>query len=272
MRTNFLNIYKNSNWWIFILLPIVFSCSTEKRIAKSIVNSKDSIEWIVQAKPLIFKENAKLDIINNLKIIDTTITINSIFGSAIQDTALTNLFMEAFYNEIKFYNVKLSSKKTENNHVNTYIINIVQLTFEESITSVYDSVSYSNGLFYNSQRVNLYTLHQWIEVNKNNGTSDTIVLYKNNSTKDFVIGKFKYNNLTNNLDYNYKKYEVNAKDIDNLVLISGATSAEYLYDYILNDILSQKLSKNIISSNNIKYKRLFGSFKRNAEEKFNIIK
>lgn len=254
-------------------LLFAFSCSMEKKLAKEFVNSKDSTIIIINETDVVFKENSKPNFFKNNNIIDSTISPLSIFSENIVDTALINYYLESFINELKHYNIIIQKKhKNYKDNNKTFFINLAQFTFEESLKYNEDSVLYGDTKYYNSTLINIFVLHQWIEIKKLSDTSQIKTLYKNDYVEDILNGKFKYNELTNNLDYKYQINRASSKDIDFLIYSAAKISAEYLYDYILNEYIKNKLGNNTSNPSYIKFKRNSFNFLKTKHEKFDVIK
>lgn len=268
------NLQRKSKLGIFtIFLLFAFSCSIEKKIAKDFVNKKDSTIIIINETDVVYKENSKPNFFKNNEITDSTIFPQPQFSENIVDTALINFYVEALTNELKQYNIIVLKKhRNSKENIKTFFVNIAQFTFEESLKFEIDSTLYGDTKYFNSKFINIFVLHQWIEIKKLSDSLPSNTLYKNDLISDQIIGKFKFNNLTNNLDYRYKLKNITDKDIDNLIYSAAKKSAEYIYDYILNEHI-----KNIMINENkkpsyIKFKRSNGSFYKTNKEKFEVVK
>lgn len=268
------NIKRKSKLGIFItFLLFAFSCSIEKKIAKDFVNNSDSTIIIINETDVVYKENSKPNFFKNSEIIDITIFPQPQFSDNIIDTALINFYFEALTNELKQYNI-IVLKKHRNSKENkkTFFVNLAQFTFEESLNLITDSTLYGDNRYYNSKLVNIFVLHQWIEIKKLSDSIPSKTFYKNDLIRDEINGNFKFNDLTNNLDYRYKLNNVTDKDIDNLIYSAGKKMAEYIYDYILNEHIKLLMRNENKNPSFIKFKRKNGSFYKTKKEKLEIVK
>lgn len=222
------------------LLTVVISCSSEKKLAKQFINSKDTVNILLLKTDYIFKKN--------LKVKADTIPVSGndsvgadqfeIIGS-VNNKTLTDLLFTGIIDELKKRNFRIYTEDNMNAFMkldsDASIFHLVQVELDELYTPYTASQMYDTIIYYEDFNLNTVSINLWFELSHLNSDDEkSSVLYSTMKISDKVDGYFRRSFLTNGVKFYYDRKNVSSDDVYTLALYFGENNAEYIYDYFLN--------------------------------------
>jgi len=220
------------------LLIFLFSCSPQKKLAKTFIQSKDSINLL-----LLNSVDDVLIAIDTASFMQNNDSSMNFLLPKVNTVTAKNILYMVMYDELKKYNIHLSNESdmskflSTNNHGR--IFNMVQIQLEESAILYTDSREYDSKVYEKDYNLRNIGLNTWFETSQINDTSEniSIVLYSSLEDNDKVDGSFKIDFFTSEVEYNFYKQELAKEKIYDLAYLSGSKNASYIFDFFLNEYI-----------------------------------
>lgn len=235
-----------------VLLFSLASCTLESKLTRSIINTRSNYKILVLKPDFLFKVNQKEDSIANLsdlsKEAKDSITISkSIFLRNIKDSLLLNTYFTSIVDELKAYGLKVytdsSAHKFYKSDSIAYIFDISQVELDENLLPFEDKIYVDTAWYIQSFQLNAVSLDSWFEATEVNGSQKkSKILFSEHIANDIIKGSFQTSVIGEQINYRYKRENLTLEDIYKFASYSGKKNAEYIFDYIINELVKQKLN------------------------------
>ncbi len=235
------------------------SCNVEKKYASEFVQ-KNNLALTAQPSNLILffpdsllKTNAKLSKINDFDLLDPDVKAiimrnQTHLLSLMSDVKFKNEFQNhlVYYLKLKGLNVDIAKNKDATRYKtdsNTFIFKVVQMEAEETATTMRNETYYTdernsdNSQFlYYEHPVDVLNLNLWYSYQLKDSSK---VYYNSFSITDDYKGYF-YIDKDRNVKFKYTIGAITSNEIYALAKESAKLSAGYIYDFLMNQYITQK--------------------------------
>lgn len=239
---------------IALAIILLTGCNVEQKLAKSFVATAIPAEYLLLRPTVILKYNLKSFEIPGLDTLegyrkDSTLLANSLFLKDINDSLFTDQFISGFVKRMESY----GSRVVMENSIDTlmeqegypYVVNIAQFSLEEYIhpysseEEVYDEVIVIDGIDLNAINYNL-----WLELSHMNTEKKNKILFASDYLLDELNGTLKQNLLSGKYSFDYTIDTITMPEEYEFAGRFGKKAASYLFDYLMNDYIGEKLPEN----------------------------
>jgi hypothetical protein len=236
---------------VFACLMIVQACSTEHRLSKSFLRSRDSINVCIIDPEYLLKDNLKTYEIPHYDSLpkntqDSLLYFNSRYIQYLNDSLFLGLYSSNLRESLKTYGIRVYSQDSMNNFLaaggKAYMFNLAQISVEEYLDPYTKALSYDTNDFRWDLWLNAVGLNVWFEASALNlNESKMHVLFTNMYVRDRVKGRFEGNILAGDINFVYTLDTINMNSVYSLATRAASVHAQYIFDYILNDQIVQKI-------------------------------
>jgi hypothetical protein len=245
------------NWSSYLIAMAIFlltGCSVEQKLARSFVDTAKPKEYLLLRPAIILKYNLKTfelpgaDTIEGYRK-DSALLANSLFLKDINDSLFIDSFTSGLVEKLESYGATVvleNSIDTLMEHEGyPYVINIAQFSLEEYIhpysrdEEVYDEVITIDGIDLNAINYNL-----WLELSHMNTEKKNKILFASDYLLDNLHGTLKQNLLSGKYSFDYTIDTIIMPEIYEFANRFGKKAAVYLFDYLMNDYIGEKLPEN----------------------------
>jgi hypothetical protein len=237
-----------------LLLILLTGCSVEKKLGKAFLESGKPTEYLLLRPSIVFKYNLKefeipgADTMESFRK-DSLLFENSLFLKVLSDSLLIDQFTDGFGKMLESTGARVipeSSIDTLMEKEGTpYVINIAQFSLEEYIHPysneevVYDEVIVIDGIDLNAINYNV-----WLELGRMNTEKKNKILFMSDYLLDSMSGTLKQNLLSGKMSFDYTIDTITMPQIYEFARRFGAKSAQYLFDYLMNNYIGDYLPEN----------------------------
>lgn len=244
---------KRTIYTLCLLLVVMLAtqaCNAEKRIARKLAQTSDSIRVCIIDPLWLSKENIKTWEIEGYDTLspflqDSLKMAQSKYLKVVYDSQFVVSYTVTLKQELAKYGVRVFTADSMDAFLASdgggYIFNIAQMSLEEYMepfkkTLGFDTSSYRWEIWCNALAINV-----WFETNTlNSGESKMKVLFGNMYVRDNVKGKFVGDFFNGDINYVYSIDSINVNSAYRLAKRAGKTHAGFIFDYIMNDRLAKK--------------------------------
>jgi hypothetical protein len=265
-----------------LVIMMIQACSAERRLANKIVKVGDSISVCIIDPWILYKYNMKTWEIPKYDSLpentrDSLVYFNSKYLQFVKDSLFLGLYLENLKETLKTYGIRVYSQDSINAFLasggKAYLFNLGQITLEEYLdpvkkTFALDTTS-SWEIWCNAVGVNV-----WYEASVLN-VNDTArkVLFANMYVRDKITGHFEGDFFNGGvINYVYQKDTISLKSVYNLATRSSKDHAAYIFDYILNDLISRKTISGSPPAEYLHYDPIKKKLVKAGNKRFSIIK
>lgn len=232
-----------------LLLPVT-ACNAEKKMARQLVQTADSISVCLMEPAFLLMQNLKTweipaydSIPKNLR--DSVAFFHSRYLQYIDDSLFMNHYTQTLKKELVKYGIRLFPQDSMNSFLASggtlYLINVAQFNLEEYQEPFKKSLQFDTTLYKWEIWCNALALNVWYEVSVLNVPDQKMkLLFGNMYVRDNVDGRFSGDPFAGTIRY---LYNVDTIDVNSSYRLAGRTArihANYLFDYILNERLARK--------------------------------
>ena len=144
----FVNLSSTHYYFRILILSIVIlsvSCSPERKLAKTFIESKPDISVLILPVDYVFKTNLKVDEIEDKKgmtdwQLDSALMANSVLLNDISDSAFLEIYVNSMIEEFERLGIKVYTESYLDSFLfiqtPAYILNIAQLEVEEFLLKI----------------------------------------------------------------------------------------------------------------------------------------
>ncbi|MCD4664517.1 MAG: hypothetical protein K8R68_04535 [Bacteroidales bacterium] len=238
-------------FWILILSIVILSvsCSAERKLAKTFIESKPDISVLILPIDYVFKTNLKVDEIEDKKgmtdwQLDSALMANSVLLKDISDSTFLETFINSMIEEFEKSGIKVYTESYLDSFLfiktPAYILNIAQLEVEEFYTEHEDKEDLGDFTYYKSIDLNAINFNSWIELTRLNPKEEgRKVFFVSDGIEDIISGYFTENIFTGEVKYKYHISEIDIDIIYKYCKILGKRYAGYTYDYFMNEYITE---------------------------------
>jgi hypothetical protein len=243
--------------YLYLVATAIFlltGCSVEQKLARTFVTTASPSEYLLLRPTVILKYNLKTFEIPGLDSLegfqkDSTLLANSLFLKDINDSIFIDQFTAAFVKRLEAYGARVALENSIDTLMEQegqpYIVNIAQFSLEEYIhpysseEEVYDEVIVINGIDLNAINYNL-----WLELSHMNTEKKNKILFTSDYLLDGLNGSLKQNLLSGKYSFDYTIDTISIPEVYEFAGQFGKKAASYLFDYLMNDYIGEKLPEN----------------------------
>lgn len=241
---------------ILFLSAFIFSCSLERKIAKSYVKKNDKQSVLLFFPTALFKTNLKTYLViptDSLQFLDedSVLNANSLFLQFINDSVFLAKCKQSMIKEFSNYGIKVYEYDQMDEFMNlddsSYVITLAQMQLEEYIQEeVIDNFDFESSSSIDLNRINLNT---WFELKRNLVPDEKYpILYSsymiNDGLRKSYASIYFQIMLSRSIINPYKIDTIGMADVYNLAELAGKNYAINFYDYLLNIYVQDHLPKN----------------------------
>ncbi|MPM34387.1 hypothetical protein SDC9_80970 [bioreactor metagenome] len=235
---------------IVLPLGVLFSCQSEKKIAKGFIISADHpslyITYSADWQMFFIKPQGALPSESYAR---RYFPYRSYFlkneGTAVVDS----IFNNSMNRKLSAKGFQLYTDSNVNDFLSDsrekYIVEFVQLYLEEKTMPVRDTLYFTNSSYTKFDTViSRLELCFWLRINPVDDTTlASPLLYASFPLIDYIDGYWEYDLTNNSYFYNYRFTEFGTEDIFSLFENSGKNMAGYIFDYFLNLYLYRHMER-----------------------------
>lgn len=252
---------------IFILLFIItlFSCSTERKMAREFVESKPDISILILPVDYFYKKNLKRDKLDdtsgmNSFQVDSVALANSMFLNEVSDSAFLEIYINSMFDELEHLGVTIYDESHLENFLfiqsPAYILSIAQIELEEYFTVQEESQEIGDFVYHKNITLNAVGINSWFELTRLNPKEEGHELfYASEEISDFVDGYFSHNIFTGDVQFKYVNRKMETEDIYRDCKILGQRYAGFTFDYIMNEHITEHFPAGKERRNFMRYNR-----------------
>jgi hypothetical protein len=240
-----------SSYLLVLIIFMISGCNVEQKLAKSFIFSNKPTEFLLLRPSIVYKYNQKEFEVPGIDAFDkytkdSLLLANSLFLKNVTDSLLIEKYIEGFGKTLQSYGAKV----VHENSIDTlmekegtaYVINIAQFSLEEYIhpysseEEVYDEVIVIDGIDLNAINYNV-----WLELSRMNTEKKNNVLFLSDYLLDWMRGTLKQQLITGKMSFDYTIDTITMPQIYEFASQFGTKSAEYLFDYLMNNYIEDNL-------------------------------
>jgi len=257
------------------------ACNAERRMARKLVQTNDSIRVCLISPGYLLKQNMKTweiegydSIPENLR--DSVSYFHSKYLQYINDSLFLNHYNTTIRSELKKYGIHVYSQDSMDAFLasegSLYLFNIAQITLEEYMepfkkTLDFDTTNYKWEIWCNALALNI-----WYEASVLNVPDTKMkLLYGNMYVRDNVTGRFTGDPFMGTIQYNYN---IDSIDVNSSYRLAGRAAkvhAGYLFDFIMNDRVGRKTGTPVSKEEYMHYDAVKHKFRKAGEFRFTEI-
>ena len=245
-----------------IMLPWLFSCSAERRIAMEYIKNDSIREALVIPPDYLFKTSLKAfeyedaDTLSDDEL-DSALYASSLFLQFIDDS----VFIESYYMSYCSELTRLGFRIYEEDSLHTflsgktgaYIINLAQLELEEYVMPVVEKQQFEDYLYYQVIDLNAVNLNSWIEISRMNDEEEKKLYFYSLSLTDEVDGSFKYQFFKGEVSFEYTTDSLRVEQVYWLGEYAAKIYAGLTFDYLMNQFLDRETREQGLQRSDIYY-------------------
>lgn len=234
---------------LLLLAGLMLSCSTERKLAGSFVQSNDENSVLVFFPEFLFKTNQKTFLLDSLDIkdealFDSVLMAHSKFLQFTVDSLFISNFELGFNKELSAlgFSVYQESEIAEFMDVdsNAFVIHIAQIELEESIYTHIDEALVYDTYYMHEQDLEAIYVNAWLEIRKvNENTENPNVYFATAMISDEFEGDFVYDVFSGSISYVYANDSLQVSNLYKQAYKLGRTYASYTFDFLLNTYLDK---------------------------------
>jgi hypothetical protein len=236
---------------LLLIMFLVASCNTEKKMAKSFMEAGNNRNILVFSTDEVFKINQKREILDSLNIhdpdlADSVLYAHSLYLQYINDSLFLANYLLGYKEELKKLGFKVYGEDQAleflNLDSNAYVSNVAQLEVEETIYEYRAGSTIYGDYYYYDFELNALVVNSWIELKEYNKTEDGEQLYfVTDMITDDIDGDFYVDLDSEQMHYAYKIDTLKTKDLYDFAFLLGRKYAGYTSDWIINQYLDENI-------------------------------
>jgi hypothetical protein len=243
-----------SSYLVLLFIFLLTGCSLEQKFAKSFISAGRPSEYLLLPPTVILKYNLKefevpgIDTLDGYRK-DSTLLANSLFLKSINDSLFIAQFTDGFVKNLESYGARVMLENSIDTlmekEADAWVVNIAQFTLEEYIhpysseEEVYDEVLVIDGIDLNAINYNL-----WMELSHMNSEKKNKILFASDFLLDNINGTLKQNLLSGKYKFDYTIDTITSTQVYDFADRFGRKIASYLFDYLMNEYIGEKLPEN----------------------------
>jgi hypothetical protein len=200
------------------------------------------------------------------------------FIKDIDDDAVISSFVNSVHSVLTRYGYRVYGPADMADFISSgkkaFVFSIAQLEIMEYPDTIRPSYVYENVYYEQAIKIKTIVQNTWFEFSELNHPDRPMnVLFSMQHTADFIDGKYSYDWNRGTVVYEYTPYRLSFGDIQRLNEFAGQKAARYIYDYLMNVFVSDKIGKPFNVNNYLtldREKRIIR--KAESDERFFIIK
>jgi hypothetical protein len=243
-----------SSYLVVLTVFLLTGCNVEQKLAKTFVSTAKPSEYLLLRPTVILKYNLKDFEIPGIDTLtgypkDSTLLANSLFLKDINDSLFIQSFTSGLMENLESYGATVVLEDSLDTLMEQqgypYIINIAQFSLEEYIhpysrdEEVYDEIITIDGIDLDAINYNL-----WLELSHMNTEKKNKILFASDYLLDNLHGTLKQNLLSGKYSFDYTIDTITMPEIYEFAKRFGRKAAMYLFDYLMNDYIGEKLPEN----------------------------
>jgi hypothetical protein len=262
---------------IFLLiLYSLSSCMTSRRMASQYITKENNINVLILPPSGLIKQYRGISNTSNPDSLQTFSLAESMFLDNFNDTAYVNYFIRSLKYHLSGFQVNVFGPENLDSFflldTTAYIFSVAQMELLEfqdkyqQLTEV-DTVVYSINLPRNNVENSV-----WFEFSElNNQDRSMQVLYSLQSSGDFYDGKLYYDWRSGDVTFRYTTHRLEEADVYDLAYFAGLKNAQYIFDFLMNVYIADKLDRKRPITNYYQYDRDSHSIRRALDDRFIIM-
>jgi len=239
--------------FLILLSVFIFSCSLERKIARTYVKTKDKKSLLLYFPTELSKLNLKayrMPAKDSLQYSDvhSFLMNRSLFLQYIDDSVFIAKCKQSMIKEFIDYGIKVYDYDQINDfkklNDTSYMLNLAQMQLEEyilqdSAEDIIDGLNYKCYI-----ELDAINLNSWFELNSNKVPSEHYpVLYSSYMVSDSVYGSYVKNEKNDSITFFYMRDTLDLPKIYELAENAGKKYAINFFDYLLNIYVQDHLPK-----------------------------
>ncbi len=202
----------------------------------------------------------------------------SLFLSSVDDDAVINSFINSLQARLTRYGYSVYGPGDMADFISkgqkVFVFSVAQLELMEYPDTLRPNFVYNNVYYEQAIKINTLVQNTWFEFSELNHPDRPInVLFSMQHTSDYIDGEYKYDWNRGSVVYEYTPYRLSDADVQRLNEFSGQQSAQYMYDFLMNIHVSDKIGKPFNVNNYLMLDRERRIIRKaNDDERFFIIK
>jgi hypothetical protein len=240
---------------LLVLAVLMLSgCSIEQRLASAFVETAKPDEFLLLRPSYLFKYNLKTFEVPGADSMDVTIRdsillAKSLFLKDVDDSVFLDHFTAGFEKGLQSYGASVVPETSIDTLLvkqgTPYVVNIAQFSLEEYIhpysseEDVYGEVVVIDGIDLNAVNYNV-----WMELGRMNTEKKNKVLFLSDYLLDSMNGTLKQNLISGKLSFDFTIDTMTVAQVYVFAGRFGEKSAEYLFDYLMNNYIGDNLPEN----------------------------
>ena len=232
-----------------LVISLFYSCSPEKKLAKSFVGEDMKRYALLLGPEMVFKTSLKTEVFDTLDVDemlrDSVLMANSVFLQNLDDVLFIKNFMAGIEKELKVFNFEVYKESQTGDFLevdsNAYVIYVAQLELEESFFKFKDETQFQDAYYYHEHTLNSASVYSWFEISEVNRKRKRNVYFAEDAVVDEVDGEFTLDFFGGQVKYFYEIDSLQTDDLYKYAYDLGRRYAGYTFDLLLNNYIRKNL-------------------------------
>ncbi len=257
-----------------MMAVLLFSCSSQRNLAIQFVTQQAQLHVLLLPPPAVIRKfyPAHPDSLKPAQV-DPFNLSESQFIKHANDSVLINLFMDALRENLALFGVKAYEASEIEKFLAldslAYVFSVAQLEAMEYNDKDLKYTLYDTTVYEIAFPQVILTQSQWFEFTELNHPERPMqVLYSSQFTNDVFQGRFRKNTLTGQMAYEYQSFPLGFADLYQLSVFAGQKNAQYIYDFLLNKYIDDRLKKTRRPKDYLQYQRELNTLGRAYNDRF----
>lgn len=256
---------------IFLLLAA--SCATERSLAKRFVTDETSVNILILPPTGLIKSYYPINPDSLPQGTDQYNLEDGQFLHLVEDSLIIRYFIETLSQELEEFDVRVFLNDEIDSFfkldTNAFIFSIAQIQLMEYPDEKIDYTMIDTTVYEADMEIATLVFNTWFEYTELNHPERPMeVLFSMQHRSDYIDGRFRKNWLTGEVTYEFRPYRLTIDDVYDLTWVAGRQNAQYIFDFLLNQYVSDNISKNIDRLEYFQYDRERHVIRRAYNEKF----
>jgi hypothetical protein len=231
---------------ILLLLISASSCITPRKVASNFVANRSGINVLVVPPTGIFLNYYPANP-DHLEETNDFMLEESQFLYDLDELYLLDTYYRALVKELRNHRINVFTIENINDFFEldsiAFVFSIAQAQLMEYTDDQTEYFFFNDSTVYEaSNQITTLVFNTWIEHSRLNCTDNKMkVLFSMQHRSDYLEGRFRVNWWKGEVTYEYIPYRLVAEDVFDLAIIAGYRNAQYIFTYLLNDHVHERL-------------------------------
>ncbi len=263
---------------LLLILLITQACSAEKRLARKLTQTNDSIRICLIDPMWLLKENLKTWEIPGYDTLspamqDSMKMASSKYLKLVNDSMFVVSYTVTLRTELAKFGLRVFPQDSMDAFLADggigYIFNVAQMSLEEYYELFKKTLGLDTSYYRWEIWCNAMAMNVWFEATPMNASDNKMkILFGNMFVRDNVKGKFVGDFMNGDINYVYNVDTIDVNSAYRLARRLAKTHAGFIFDYVMNDRIAKKTGIPSTKENYLHYDVEKRKFVKAGESRF----